>query len=504
MIHFFHRTSSVIYLYVSLLIIGFSLAISCKKPIFNDEMLKFSYLLNNGDTTMYIIDTKLNITFDTVFTSIGSVTRHFLVHNTSNQELTIKSIYLAGGKQSMYSINVNGVSETSFRDITIPQKDSIFVFVKVNINPLNQNNPFLVTDSIVFITESQRQDVKLLAYGQDARYIVADQGPEDLRYKVVAHEHETVRWTKDRPYVVYGWAVIDSTGTLIIEPGTKVYFHNNSGLWAYRYSNLEVQGTLNEPVLFRGDRLEKWFDGDYAQWSRVWINEGAEVSIKNAVITNAFVGVQIEALPSGNELVVTPNVVKIENTIIKNTANSGVISRFLNLEMTNCLITNNGGYSLQLEGGNYTMKHLTVANYFWSKDRKTPTCYISNKVALYDNSPWDIDAKFTNCIIYGNYSKNGKAEPEIEINKDSKAELEVLFQNCLVKAEKNDQYFKECVHNEDPMFTDKDKPNKEKLNYTLQPSSPAIGKGKPIGVLLDILGNLRGNPPDIGAYEYVR
>jgi len=450
------------------------MAVSCKK---NYE---------NGNSALRFSNTE--ITFDTVFTSIGSVTKHFTVHNTSNSDITA-TVFIAGGKNSYYSINVNGMPGPSLKDIVIPKKDSIFVFVKVNINPGLQNNPFLVTDSIVFSTEYRKQNVKLLAYGQDARFIIADQGNPNLRYKIVAGEHETVKWTKEKPYVVYGWATIDSLGTLIIEPGTKIYFHNNSGLLAYRYSNLEVNGTLDEPVLFRGDRLEAWFNNDFAQWSRIWINEGANVNINYAIITNAQVGIQVEPFPD-DKITVTPySLVNIENTIIRNTQFNGVLSRFLNVNMTNCLIANNGASSLQLEGGQYTMKHLTIANYFTQQERKVPACYVSNAVSLYEVA-YEAKAEFTNCIVFGNN------ETEVLVNKVNGSDLEASFENCLVKAKNPSDYFINCLRNEDPQFTDI-----SKLNFTLRTSSPAIDKGKPIGVDKDILGNSRGNPPSIGAYE---
>ncbi|MCL2246982.1 MAG: hypothetical protein FWC10_07715 [Lentimicrobiaceae bacterium] len=476
MIHLLRRIP-VNSLYLFPLIVCLVLAASCKKPTDDDMALKFS--------CEYGI-----VTFDTVFTSIGSVTKKFTVHNTSNSDLTT-DIFLVGGKSSFYSINVNGLPGTDFKKVEIPKKDSIFIFVKVNINPKNQNNPFIVTDAIQFFTGTHKQEVKLLAYGQDARYIVAD---EELGYKVVAGANETVIWTKDRPYVVYGWAVIDSLGTLEIEAGTKVYFHRNAGLWAYRYSNLKVTGTLEEPVLFRGDRLEKDYDEDYEQWNRVWVNEGANVHINYAIITNAFVGIQVDPLPESNVINVVPTTVKVENTIIKNTKHSSVIARFLSLEMTNCLISNTEGCCLQLEGGQYIMKHLTIANYF-KTERKNPACYISNYVAAYDKLPSDLKADFYNCIIYG---KNDKFETETAVSKVQNAELEVTFQNCLVKAKDNSSYFTNCWRNEDPKFTDIDK-----LDFTLQPSSPAIGKGKTdIGVLNDLLGKPRGDKPDLGAYQY--
>jgi len=506
---FFTRQFLVNYFCFSLLTICLCLAVSCKKPS-GDDILRFSYVyINDEGKAKYVIDTKITMTFDTVFTSIGSITRNFLVHNTSNQEITIKSIYLAGGTHSMYSINVNGVPGVQgmpFKDITIPKKDSIFVFVKVNINPQNQNNPFLVTDSIVFLTGSRVQDVKLLAYGQDARYIIAD--PE-TGVKVVAGKNETVKWTKERPYVVYGWAGIDTLGTLEIEAGTRIYFHNNSGLWAYRYSNLNANGTLEEPVLFRGDLLEKQFDEDYNQWNRILINEGANANINYAIISNAFIGVQVDPLPDKDGITITPNsLVKIENTIIKNTKQSGVLSRFLNLEMTNCLIINNGGCGLQLECGQYTMKHLTIANYFKQNTRKTPACYVSNKIsdaAYKDIPPQDTKVDFQNCIIYGNYKKEEKIESEIVVHKEDKAELKAKFKNCLMQIKNGTSYPEDCVfegceRNKDPKFTDINK-----FDFKLLPESPAIGIGLPnIGVPFDILGNPRGDKPDLGAYQFVR
>ena len=472
------RPIQATYLYVLPLIICLCWAVSCQKPN-GDSNVKLRFSCKN-DT----------LTFDTVFTTIGSITRSFTVHNTSGSDVTT-NIYLAKGKSSFFSINVNGVPGTDFKNVVIPAKDSIFIFVKVNINPKDQNNPFIVTDAIEFYTGTRKQEVTLLAYGQDAYYIVAD---KESGYKVVAGENQTVTWTKDRPYVVYGWAVIDSTGTLNIDPGARIYFHNNSGLWAYRYSNLKVNGTLEEPVLFRGDRLESWFNEDYAQWNRIWINEGAEVNINYAIITNAFVGVQIEPLLTSNIINVTDNTVKIENTIIKNTKNSGVISRFLNVDMTNCVVVNNGGYSLLLEGGKFTMKHLTVANYFMQAERKTPTCFISNKVLSIQDVAFpaiETKADFINCII------TGRNDTEVEVKKEAGAELTAVFQNCLVKSKNNADFFSECLLNKDPLFT-----NKDKLDFTLLPTSPAIGKGKPnIGVDKDILGNSRGSAPDIGAYQ---
>jgi hypothetical protein len=118
---------------------------------------------------------------------------------------------------------------------------------------------------------------------------MADSWVGNIHYKIVAGAGETTVWTNDKPYVIYGWAAVDSLGKLIIEPGTRVYLHNGSGIWVYRFGNIHVNGTQEQPVLFRGDRLESWYNTDYAQWDRIWINEGsAENVIQHAIITNAY------------------------------------------------------------------------------------------------------------------------------------------------------------------------------------------------------------------------
>ena len=143
------------------ILIGFT---ACRKPTHfsDDESLKISF---STDT----------VAFDTVFTSIGSSTRQLMIYNNNNENLKINSIRLERGNQSQFSINVDGQSGYKFSDVEIYSKDSIYVFVRVTINPNDQNNPFFVEDRLIFETNGNRQLISLTAYGQNANYIVADQ-----------------------------------------------------------------------------------------------------------------------------------------------------------------------------------------------------------------------------------------------------------------------------------------------------------------------------------------
>ena len=78
------------------------------------------------------------ITFDTIFTTVSSITKRLVVKNPYNGNLKT-DIYLLGDNNSYFSININGVSAKSLKDVEIPAKDSVFIFIKVIINP-NQVN----------------------------------------------------------------------------------------------------------------------------------------------------------------------------------------------------------------------------------------------------------------------------------------------------------------------------------------------------------------------------
>ena len=70
----------------------------------------------------------------------------------------------------MFRLNVDGLPGRSFGDVEIGADDSIFIFVEVTVDPNNQNTPLVVTDSILFETNGNLQDIDLVAWGQDAYF----------------------------------------------------------------------------------------------------------------------------------------------------------------------------------------------------------------------------------------------------------------------------------------------------------------------------------------------
>jgi len=450
------------------------------------------------DTNAQLVFSTDTITFDTVFTTIGSSTEYFMIRNTSNKPVNISKIYLAGGQSSNFRINIDGLSGVSFTDMELPANDSLYAFVEVTVDPNGGNTPLLITDSIVFETNGHIQDIDLVAFGQDAYFILANRHIQGLPpFNIVAGEGVDTTWTNAKPIVVYGFAVVDSTAILRIQEGTKIYFHNNSGLWVYKGGCLKVTGTKDNPVVFQGDRTESYYADVPGQWDRIWLNEGSiDNEINHAIIRNAFIGLQTEILQQdmGNKLI-------LQNTLIENISGAGLLSRYYTIDAENVVIANCQQYNLALTmGGNYSFKHSTLVNYWSYSVRQTPTLYFNNYFKDGNEVVYPFDlakADFVNCIIYG----NGDDEILADSSK-SGGNFNYLFDHCLVKttlAVSNPNHWQFIYRNQDPLFVDK-----YENDYHILTGSPAIGKGLGGVVPIDIEGITRDmNTPNLGAYEEV-
>ncbi|HNZ43558.1 MAG: hypothetical protein KAZ36_07045 [Bacteroidales bacterium] len=457
----------------------------------------------NDDPSITLTLSTESILFDTVFSTVGSTTSMCYVKNPTDDNIVISSIRLANGDASQFSMNVDGVPAQNLSDVEIGPNDSIFIFVKVTVDPQNSNSPMVIRDSIIFELNGNVQDIDLTAWGQDAHYIVADKTlGGSLRYKIVAGENENITWTNDKPYLIYGYAVVDSTGKLNIEPGCRLHFYNNSGMWVYKYGTLKVNGTIDQPVTFEGSRLEAAYKDLPGQWDRIWINEGSNDNIINyAVIKNGFIGIQAETMSSaGSSRLI------LKNTVVKNMTGIGLLSRYYRIISGNCVFANCGGYAVALTtGGNYDFRHCTLGNYYSYSSRQTPSLLITNYyLAGAYTYTGDLDsAYFGNCIIYGSNAE------ELETDSVEDAAFNYKFEYCLLKSTNysSDSRLVNCIFNQDALF--KDYNNND---YTLSPGSAAIDAANinliyfpVIDLVYDIKGRNRtlNPPPDMGAYDYI-
>ena len=443
-----------------------------------------------------------SVLFDTVFTTIGSTTRNIRIINRNNQKITLSSVRLEQGGNSNFFLNVDGIKGKEVNNVEILANDSIYVFVQVNVNPGSSNSPLIIQDKIVVDVNGNQQTVALEAWGQNAYYHFPNQA---IQYKngflpystVAAGTNTTVTWVNDKPHVIYGWLVVDSTQTLIINAGVKVYLHQNAGLWVYRYGTLQVNGTYGNEVVFQGDRRELDYSDKPGQWDRIWINEGhTDNHINYAIIKNSYIGIQAEALLSLTQ----PKRLKITNTIVKNCSKWGLYAVAFNIWGANNLFVNCKEYCAALTlGGKYTFLHTTFANYFDKTGGRSglPSVHIDN---YYSTTPLNLDsAYFGNCIIDGSQGN------ELEMDLKTGATANVIFNSCLLKtAVITGTASVNNVFNKTADFS-----SVSNYDFRLNAGSKAIGIGDAallsISPVLsqDIKTTLRTAPVDAGAHQHL-
>jgi len=429
------------------------------------------------------------IVFDTVFTTVGSVTRQLHVYNRGDKPVNISSVRLARGEASPFRLNIDGHASLEVKDLELRAGDSLYIFIKVTINPNNTSNPLIQNDSILFNINGRQQDVDLVAWGQDAYF-----------YNNTVLTGDVV-FMNDKPHVIYGSLTVDSLHTLTIQQGTRIYFHKNAEMVIRSEATLKVNGSLGNPVIFRGDRLEMEYDSLPGQWGRIWLSPGSKNNeINYAEIRNGYIGLQVET--SGSYLEPT---LRLSNTVIKNMTYYGLLAQTAWVEVLNCVFDGCGGNEIALTvGGNYDFRQCTVGNFWTYSARRSPSILISN---FYTDTSGihaqDLaNAYFGNCIIYG-YS-----DEEISLLKQESAAFNVKFDHCLLRTLLSGNApasFSECIKNKEPDFK-----NIVKHDFELDTLSPAKDAGTLSifpGVFGDIYHDIKGidrtASPDLGAYERV-
>lgn len=451
-----------------------------KETISTDPSIKLSF---SADTVL----------FDTVFTTIGSATRYLMVYNPSKNDIEIASVRLAGGQASPYRMNVDGEATHHAQNIFIRGNDSLFVFVDVNVNPTNQSSPLLIPDSIIFETNGNIQDVKLVAWGQDVHL---------LNKKIIS---EPTRFTAEKPYLIYNYVYVEPNIELTIDAGAKLHFHNQAQLVVS--GTLKVNGTLENPVILEGDRLEPFYRDKAGQWGGIWLAAGSHSSTINwAKIKNAINGIIVDTVGMPNT-----TTLEITNSRVENMSATALWARGATVEAGNCLFANTADYTVALTwGGSYKFYHCTIANY-WGQyiSRKNTALYLWNYYIDENGNvqPRDIDmAHFANCIIYGSRSN------ELQVNSSYQgqvvnAEMNFLFENSILRVDNdfdisNPNRFINII-TENPKFTDP-----FALNFELDTLSPAKDIGHiDIATLFPIdlkgISRLTDKGPDLGAFERV-
>lgn len=441
------------------------------------------------------------VTFDTIFTTIGSATQIIKIYNPNNQHINISTLQLGQAEMSPYRINVDGMVSRSnqFSNIEIRAKDSLYVFVEVTIDPQRENSPVFVKDSIELNVNTNKQSIKLIAFGQNMVL---------LKNKTIYND---TLLTAQKPYVIVGDLKVDTAKTLTLEPGTKLYFNDKASLLVY--GNLIAEGTADRPIVMRGDRTDQIFtDIPYNfisnQWGGVFLlNPEGHHRLDFVRMNSGYIGLYFANQNRTHKPTLT-----ILNSKIHNFLKYGLVVQNGDITVANTEISNTGSYAVYLNGGVHRFYHSTIANYF----NNTNMAYLqpSQKegdvsVAIMElNRIVPMRTVFENCIVTGTnrtemdiltrFDKKYHGEFSTSyIKKENPDTPSIHYQN-ITWANVNDTVFKNTYFNLQ---------EKKYYNFELDSVSPArdignieIAKKYP----KDLNGNdrLRDGKPDAGAYEW--
>jgi len=460
----------------NLLFISISVLIlfnACKKESF----------ITSPDAQVSLSDEELK--FDTVFTTTGSITQSFKIINENDQKLRLSSIKLMGGNSSYFKINVDGFIGPEVSNIEVEANDSVYVFVSASINQSAANIPFIVEDSIQISYNGTNRQVNLEAWGQNAHFY--------RDKEIITNEI----WNNDLPYVILGSLTIDPNKKLTINKGCRIYVHADAPIIVD--GTLEVNGAKDtiDRVQFRGDRLDEPYNDFPGGWPGIYFRSTSKDNLFNyAVIKNAYQAMAVLD-PSINPKLT------LNECIIDNAYDAGIIAVNSSIRAKNCLISNCGQNVVLAKGGDYQFTHCTVATFSNSYIlHRDPVLYVSNYV-LVNNVP---DAKaltavFRNCIFWG---QDGTVEDEVVVTKSGSTIFNVNFDHDLWKVKNVPANITSdsIINNQYPEF-DSINTSKRIYNFRLKDESPAKNKATNSSITIDLDGNPRpvGVAPDLGSYE---
>lgn len=331
----------------------------------------------SDDPTLRLSFSTDTLAFDTVFSTIGSSTKRMMIYNRNKNALLIRSV---SHQSPFFHINLDGENrEDLLHDITLNGGDSLFLFVRVNVDPQDVNSPVLIEDPLLFTVNGHTDTVLMQAYGQNVEIIRSAKGRT---------EYGSHFFRNTKPYLIYDTIVIG--GTTLLEAGATLYMHSGANIVCY--GSFKAEGTPTDPIRIQGDRTDRLFENvPYAhasgQWGGIYLYHTADMPVPayrfcHTEILSGTIGIYCV-----NETPYDRPAFSMYNSRIHNHAAYGIVLQNVDDTIANSEISNCAGYCVYLQGGEHVLIHNTIAGFFG---------YPYTNLNIHNTSPQDVAALFVN------------------------------------------------------------------------------------------------------------
>ena len=470
-------------------------------------LLACSMLLSACHSTEHPLDQQQltfsqdTLNFDTIFTEMGSITKQVKIYNYTPLTQTITSVRLQQG--NYFQVNIDGISDLSrLANTTIPPRDSMFIFIKMFIPELSSPTPVTIEDNLLVQTTDQHSratsTLHLLACGQDIEtidslYISAD-----------------TTLTGIKPRRVMRYIFVDSIATLTLDAGVSLILHDSAQIIIK--GTLISQGTKDEPVVIRGDKLYHLFDAvpyDYVSglYGGVFILQPQDKKQRHHQLTHTNIHGANYGLYCYSPDINNLSDIEIDACYIHNCSQYGLIIQNMNSTVTNTEISNAAYNCVYLAGGAHHFTFNTIANYFNNTNIRMHNIGRQYVASLFINNLSKSNSP-TRPVFYNNIIA-GRETDNLVIATPLPNHYQALFSHNYIMADTIDMPgFSNNVFGQtnDTVFTNTfySRYEQEYYNFGLDSLSPARQIADTTHTLLyptDRMGNLRTLPADAGCYQ---
>ena len=304
------------------------------------------------------------IRLDTLYSTLSSATYVAMIYNPHEGPLLLDEVMLLSGGSKGYRINVDGRSGQELHNITLPPRDSLYLFVEATFAAGDSDLPTLVTDSLVWSCNGRKSYTRIEGYRQNVSIL-----PPNL------HIAKDTLWAAERPYLI--------TDSITIEPGARLTVAEGGHLLMPQGGRIVVRGALtlagsvSNPILIEGIRRDNLTtDVSYRllpnQWDYIHFTaESRDNEIRYATICNGREGLRFDKATD-----LAAERLTLESSTITNMGGNGLTLAGGRYLLRTSELSNVGGTCLSLEGATVEAVQMSMVCDYLFEHRRDPILYV--------------------------------------------------------------------------------------------------------------------------------